>query len=220
VEIIDYDGHEWMRGHGFPGWANAGRGIFVTLLLGGGSAFGCWQIAHEHRDWANVLDIVWNLLEFCGLAIMGLAAAVVALFSIAALREWMTIYLIRTDAGAIIVEFQRYFGLVHRRRELPTSSVSAVTTRMASASGDNIITDISVVQEGGTMKVFRSGSPTEVEMLVIYLNAACGRHAGAGTAAQISEHWSAIKLSLDAKRGTLPAAATPLSPPPGTTPSP
>ena len=66
------------------------------------------------------------------------------------------------------------------------------------------------------MPVFRSASPAEVEMLVIYLNAACGRHAGAGTAAEIGAQWSARKATIAARSGT---GAAVLPPPAGTPPA-
>jgi hypothetical protein len=211
VDIIDYDGHEWMRGHGFPGWAKAWMGTALALMFGVGSAAGSWHYAHGHRDWSDVVAIGASLFALASAAVFGLFASVVALFAISGLREWSTVYFIRTDAGTIIVEFQRFGGLVHDRRELPTASVSEVTTKMAGAWGDTVFTDISVRLESGPLKVFRSANPTEVEMLVIYLNAACGRHAGAGTAAQISAQWAAMKATIDARNGTVAAGPPPPS---------
>lgn len=206
-----------MRGRGFPGWGNAGSSLCIVLLMGGGGAFFCWRLAHEQRDWSSILAIIFSLLDLSGMVLVGLAATVVALFAIAGVYEWSTTYLIRSDAGAIIVEFQRFWGLVRDRRELPTAGISEVTTRMAGAAGDDIVTDISLRLEGGPVKVFRSRDPTEVEMLVIYLNAACGRHAGAGTAAHISEQWAAMKATIASSRGKGTAA---LPPPAGHPPAP
>ena len=50
MEIIDYDGHEWMRGLGFPGWSNARWSIFMTAIAGTPALIGCWQLAHQQRD--------------------------------------------------------------------------------------------------------------------------------------------------------------------------
>ncbi len=202
-----------MRGHGFPGWRNARWNILMTVIAGTPALFGCWELAHHHYAWSNLEAIIGSLIDLVGLILVGLAAMVVTLFALAGLREWSTTYLIRSDAGAILVEFQRYSGLVHDRRALPTATVSTVTTRMVSAAGDDIVTDISLGLDQGALKVFRSASPTEVEMLVIYLNAACGRHAGAGTATEISKQWTAMKASIEARKGTGAAA---LPPPTGT----
>jgi hypothetical protein len=214
VEIIDYDGHEWMRGHGFPGWTGAWMGIGIVLMFGVGGAAGSWHYAHAHRDWSDIVAIGASLFDIAGSAVFGLVSAVVTLWAIAGLREWSTTYLIRTDAGAIIVEFQRFGGVVHDRRELPTSAVSEVGARMGSAWGDTVMTDITVRLESGPLKVFRSSNLTDVEMLAICLKAACGRHAGAGTASQISEQWAAMKATLEARNGTMSVAP----PPPSTAP--
>lgn len=217
MEILDYDGQEWMRGHGFPGWVNARWSILLTVIAGTPAMVGCWDLAHHQRDWSHADAFIGTLIDCVGLVLLGLAATVVTLFAIAGLRTWSTIYLIRADAGAIIVEFQRYWGLARNRRELATAAVDAVTTRMVSASGDNIVTDISLsLDKQGSLQVFRSASPAEVEMMVIYLNAACGRHAGAGTAAQIGEQWTAMKATIEARRRTGAAALPPpAGPPPG-----
>jgi hypothetical protein len=111
MEIIDYDGHEWMRGLGFPGWSNARWSIFMTAIAGTPALIGCWQLAHQQRDWSHAEAIAGTLVDLLGLVLVGLAATVVSLFAIAGLREWSTVYLIRTQAGAIIIEFQRYWGL-------------------------------------------------------------------------------------------------------------
>ena len=163
MEIAERDGHEWLSGHGYPGFIFAGPALAILLVVGIGPAIGCWSVWHDDWNWSSVLDDLMSLVHVVVFTICAGILGLLAIYLVEGLMTWTSRYLIRVSPGAIEVCYIRCLGLFTVPCSIPTASVDEVVAQNRASVGEQRTIDIQVRIGRKKKRVFRTNSSSDAE---------------------------------------------------------
>jgi len=193
VKVVQIDGDEWITGSGFPGWSYGGFVLFFLAIIGALANQGVWEFAHRTPDWSDWITIFVSVVNLALLIGTGGILLVILLGIGFCVWLWSTTFLVRADGQCIRARFHRFWGLVRTQRDIPVDTVTDVSARMSSAVGDRQNLDIAVHAGHRSWMVFRCGRSQDAEIVVAYLDRACGRPLRPDISERLDQGWDAIK---------------------------